>query len=367
MSTLLRFFTDPHIGRELKANTTPASRAQLQQQLFLYAEQAATCPPPSAMEGRKVRATICGGDLFDTDHNPEHIILQGAKIAARCDVLLGGNHDVINVTGRESSLSAIAKLTGRESIIQPPGPGQVYWHHVQYGEVDLFTVPHHALQEHFEKALDQALASAKTSPAKRKLLLLHCNWNMRLDVGENDLNLTEAKAQKLLEQFDYLILGHDHRPRRELGGRVIILGNTHPTSFSDLGEKYVWFYDSEGNEWHQQPTCADCSKPVEAEELIRLHRENELSQLENVEWLDVVGELEPAASVDLAKAVRALWKGNDYLYAVRMAKVVFKNLDQADKVEAGQVMNLMQLIEHDLQKNPEMLGLFREARDLKEI
>ena len=40
--TVIRFFTDPHIGRELKANTTSGSRALLAEQIYQHGRQAAS-------------------------------------------------------------------------------------------------------------------------------------------------------------------------------------------------------------------------------------------------------------------------------------------------------------------------------------
>lgn len=364
MTTILRFFSDPHEGRELKSNTTPASRALLQSQLHAHAMQAATLAHPM---GWAVAGTLCGGDLFDTDSNPEHVLLQGAAVAGLCDLVMGGNHDVVNIVGRESSLSALALLTGRERFVMPPGPGQVRYQHWQVGDVDVFSVPHHSLQQHFELALDKAAAEASKSPTSRKLLLLHCNYHLTMGVGENDLNLTDAKARLLLKTFDFIVLGHDHRARFECEGRLLILGNTHPTSFADQGEKFVWFYNSETNSWCNSTNCEDSSRKMEAAELIEMHREGSLQALSNVEWLDLQGELPPEAAVDLAKAIRATWKEAPFMYAIRASKVLFKvvGLTEGVTVEAAQ-KTLLELVEEDLSRSPDLLALFNEAKEGRE-
>lgn len=367
--TILRFFTDPHIGKELKANTTPASRTLLSQQLTLHALQAATMPHP---EGKRVEATICGGDLFDTDTNPEHILLAGAKVAQKCTVVLGGNHDVVNIKGRESSLSALAELTEDERFIMPPGPGKVRYHSIGFGpaglhEVELCVIPHHARQQEFEAALGQAHAEARDCQAKRKILLVHCNYNLTFEAGENDLNLTDAKARQLLQTFDYIVMGHDHRPRWECDERLLILGNTHPTSFSDLGEKYVWFYDSESNTWHREVNAADALMVVKASDLIDDWKLERMEAYAAPEWIDIVGELPPEAAADLAKAIRQLWKENEYLYAVRASKVLFRAEGESNEAvpEAAQ-KTLIEIVEEQLAGSPDLLALFREAKEMKE-
>lgn len=362
--TMIRFFTDPHIGRELKANTTPASRRTLQEQIHLHALQA-TQVTPEGMELEDM-PTICAGDLFDTDTNPEHVLLQGAAVAKRCDLVLGGNHDVVNITGRESSLSVLAALTDGNFVL-PPGPGRTAYRCEKFGDVELYMIPHHTLQDHFEAALDAARESAASSAANRKLIVVHSNYHLTMGVSETDLNLTDAKARLLLKTFDFIVMGHDHRPRWECDGRLLILGNVHPTSFSDLGEKYVWFYDSTENKFTKVVNCEDGSKVIKAEDLIRLHHEEQLSILSSVEWLDVVGTLPPEAAVDLAKAIRATWKTCPYMYAIRASKVLFhaEGLGDGVTVEAAQ-KTLLELVEEDLSKTPDLLELFQEAKVAKE-
>lgn len=364
--SILRFFSDPHVGKELKANTTPASRALLGKQLHLHAIQAATMPHP---ESRTVMGTICGGDLFDTDSNPESVLLAGAHVAEKCTLVIGGNHDVINVADRTSSLHALSVLTTDQRFVLPPEPGKVKYHVERLGGVDVYVVPHHARQQEFEEALELACASAEAghSEGMRKLLLVHCNYHLTFEAGENDLNLTDAKARHLLQVFDYIVMGHDHRPRRECDGRLIVLGNTHPTSFSDQGVKYTWFYDSQANDWTQAVNASDESMQVKASELIADWKTESLHRYEGVEWLDIVGSLPPEAAVDLAKAIRELWRKGGYLYAIRASKVLFiaegENNDQP--VGAAQ-KTLIEIVEDQLASSPDLLALFREAKDMKE-
>lgn len=365
--TILRFFSDPHVGKELKANTTPASRAILAQQLHLHALQAAGLPHP---QGEPVAGTLCGGDLFDTDTNPEHVLLAGAEVAGRCEVVLGGNHDVINIKGRASTLSALARLTGHERFVLPPDPGEPAYSLSLFGkDVAVFTVPHHARQQEFEEALKLAAefaSGAHDVGGKRKILLVHCNYNLTFEAGENDLNLTDAKARWLLARFDYIVMGHDHRPRRECDGRLIILGNTHPTSFSDQGTKYVWFYDSETNKWLQVVNASEASMAVAAEELLRDAAAGQLAKYSAIEWLDIHGSLPPEAAVDLAKAIRELRKQSNYLYAVRASKVLFIAEGQTNEVAPAAQKTLIEIVEEQLASSPDLLELFHEARELKE-
>ena len=390
--TVIRFFSDPHVGKELKANTTPASRAMLAKQIHLHGLAASGRPyqdpaDPLGGDDHPVHFTVCAGDLFDQDSNPEHVILQGAEVARRCDRVLGGNHDVKNIAERESSLSALAKLTGEDRFVMPPEPGRTSFSFdlVQesashLGDVALYMVPHHARQQEFELALEEVYQhalqfdAAKTrvrhlqfDAAKtpvRRLLVVHCNYHLTFEAGENDLNLTDAKARQLLRVFDYIVMGHDHRPRTECEGRLIVLGNTHPTSFSDQGAKYTWFYNSETNSWAKAINAADSLMEVEIGALLAAWRGNQLAQYAEAEWIDIHGTLQPEDTVDMAKAIRDLRKRNEYLYAVRASRVLIAAGGTDSQPEAAQ-KTLIEIIEEQL-AGSDLLELFIEAKNAKE-
>lgn len=376
--TIMRFFSDPHEGRLLKTNTTPNSRATLAEQVHLHAMQAVDMPHPA---GKEVHYTVCGGDLFDTDTNPEHVLLSGAKVAAKCNLVLGGNHDVTNIANRECTLSALAVLTDESRFVLPPNPGKTRFDYrlvqenpFHVGDVALYSVPHHARQQEFDKALDEALADAKKfdkvvaeGKKLRRLLLVHCNYNLRIEAGENDLNLSDARARLMLQTFDYIVMGHDHRPRRECEGRLIIMGNTHPTSFSDQGDKRVWFYDSETNSWESVLNTEHSSTEIHASDLIKLHKEGGLDTVAAFEWIDVTGVLPPESAADLGRAIRALWGKSTFIYAIRMSKVLFVVEGQTNDQPVGASQKtLIEIVEEQLESSPDLLQLFREARTAEE-
>lgn len=378
--TVIRFFSDPHVGKELKANTTPASRAMLAKQIHLHGLAASGRPyqdpaDPLGGDDHPVHFTVCAGDLFDQDSNPEHVILQGAEVARRCNRVLGGNHDVKNIAERESSLSVLAKLTSDERFIMPPDPGRtsfsfdlVQEEALKPGDVALYMVPHHARQQEFEMVLEEAYQHALQFDAAkrpvRRLLVVHCNYHLTFEAGENDLNLTDAKARQLLGVFDYIVMGHDHRPRTECEGRLIVLGNTHPTSFSDQGTKYTWFYNSESNAWTKAVNAADSLMEIEVGELLEAWRTNQLARYAEAEWIDIHGSLQPEDTVDMAKAIRDLRKRNEYLYAVRASRVLVASGANTQQPQAAQ-KTLIEIIEEQL-SGSDLLELFLEAKNAKE-
>ena len=336
---MLTFFSDPHLGKTLKANTTVESRARLSEQLFLHAKAV-----ESLAEGDYI---ICGGDLFDTEHNEEAVILQGAEVASFCKTVIGGNHDVANVAHHVSSLKVLERLQEERRFVLPPEPGNVRADTFSFEDsVMLAVVPHHARQEEFEQALDKAYQAAQSAPGHlRKLLLVHCNYNLKFESGQNDLNLTDAKARQMLTSFDYIIMGHDHRPRTECDGRLIVLGNTHPTCFGDLGEKFIWKYSPQENAFHRHLLCPDSSRTVEAAELLEAWTAGQLTaEFSAVEWLDVVGRVPAEQMADLSKALRAVWKVAPDLYAARMTRVEFLGTGQGEARAAESPKTLIETV-----------------------
>ena len=73
------------------------------------------------------------------------------------------------------------------------------------------------------------------------------------------------------------------------------------------------------------------------------------------------------SDAELAKAIRELWRKGGYLYAIRASKVLFiaegENNDQP--VGAAQ-KTLIEIVEDQLASSPDLLALFREAKDMKE-
>lgn len=223
---MIKFFTDPHLGLVRRAHTTAESRLRLQQALFEQSMKAVTAQEP----------VVCLGDLFDTASNEEAVVIQGYKIASQCFAVLAGNHDSTNRENKVSSLNLI------ESILDDNSKCDTCIVRVNtsacftFGKHTLVLVPHTLTQTQFESALSEA----ERIKGENLILCLHCNYDSPHDLDESSLNLSEKRAERLLETFSRILIGHEHIPRAAFGGRLQVLGNIHPTSFSDISDKYTW-------------------------------------------------------------------------------------------------------------------------------
>lgn len=337
--TKITIFTDPHLGTSRKAHTTRESAARLKQALY---RQAMNIVETSAYHCVNV------GDLLDVARNPEDVIVQAFNVASRCLTTLPGNHDETGRLGVETTLSAIQKMgckvTACPDLTNP------------YYEVlldCLYLVPHHASQVVFEQAVANAIDHAAEHRAgKPAFLFLHCNYQFGLAVEDNTLNLTAPMTEAACEVFDFVFLGHEHKPATHMNGKVVILGNTHPTSFSDISDKFSYTLDLE---------TAELTKELiwSAEDGYRqLTLGQEIPDLQGVQFIDVVGVEGVSEAAEVNQYIQDVWKAAHFtdrdfqpvndLFAVRNNVKLKGALADVDTDVSVKVEDLRSRIAHDL-------------------
>ena len=257
-------FTDPHIGTSRSSHTTRESSKRLKSQLTKAAQDIVS-------RGGNM---ICVGDLFDKAFNSEEVLLDGLDIASRCNYVLAGNHDLSNREGQITSIDFLSTLC--ESVIKCGKLSEPFFYPT---DDKLMFVPHHASQEVFENALKLAYEHADDGD----YLFLHCNYDAPFQTEDNILNLSEEMAHFLCTKFKYIFLGHEHHSSTKLDGSVIILGNTYPTSFSDICDKYVYILDTDTGELSKELIFSE----KKASQKIRYGMDTKLD--EEIVFVDVIG------------------------------------------------------------------------------
>lgn len=297
----LLFFTDPHLGLERNSHTTPASRGRLKQEVFNQLDNVFDI---------QADFYICAGDLFDKHTVDNQTLLQGLEVAKLCDVVLSGNHDSTNRVNALSSMEVIKTVLDTEAIGVLPVNSQV----------NIVWVNHELNQDLFLEALE----TAKHEATKNSILVLHCNYDSPFAHDDASLNLTRDKAKELLEHFSYVVLGHEHQHRTDFDGRLFILGNTHPTSFADISDKFCWEFsfdqpspsNIEGESWSIKPHLI-WSKDNGLLELDA----SELAQITKlpkaVQFIEVTGKVTRDKVAGVAKQVADLWSKSENLLMVR--------------------------------------------------
>jgi metallophosphoesterase superfamily enzyme len=219
MAHTLTCVSDWHLGAIRSAGTTPATAYQLRQDLL-------------AAGGRILEKTkgdlLVNGDLFDGPDIPRADLLQAIRMfsdwldenpTSRL-LLANGNHDLDKNSTRLSSFQFFAQL------LMGQYPQRVT--HVEEGtsiiEHDAYVIPHRANQDLFNIEL------ANVPPCR--FLFVHANYDNQFAVeSDHSLNLSKEQAQQL--PVEYIVFGHEHQARTELGGKVVIVGNQFPSSISD--------------------------------------------------------------------------------------------------------------------------------------
>jgi DNA repair exonuclease SbcCD nuclease subunit len=340
MKTLI--YSDPHVGLSRVANTTPASAQKLRDASHAHVKHLLTDVKQEGM------LAFCLGDLLDQYSNPEAVIEQAMELVKHTDIVLAGNHDISNRKDKVSSLELLHKVYGDKILIGAYGEPSVFQFTL---ENTLFVfIPHVANQELFETALQeaQALAAASTSPWK--VLCIHCNYNLTFDsVQDTSLNLTSTAADLLLADFHFIFSGHEHVPVDHHNGRVRIVGNPYPTSFSDISDKLVLIYDSETGEVTSQHTLS-------GERMLWKGRLSEMPENVEAKFLDLEDDLPRG---DGFKAVTKLYKSSD-VFAIRLRAPQAEEEDKTvAKIETME--SLPEVVRKDLQENrPGLLSLWEE-------
>ena len=346
-------YTDPHLGQTLGANTTQRSRERMRESREAVMEKILA-------KGTQFTHRICVGDFFDRYQNPEQVIIASAKHAKRTDFILGGNHDVINDKDKVGSLHLLQEMlgsTGQANILLPVFD-KVVIDSFTYGDNTFFAVPHHSSKDLFEQALKKAENLAAQYKDKKKFLLLHCNYASGFAKNDTELNLTQERAIKLLKKFDYIIIGHDHHFKTDLGDKVIVLGSVHPTSFSDAGTHHVLeIYDGE------------VIDHVSWEGVVRTVDVSELGNIDETKthFLKITGFAEPSQVVEMTKRIKRMWDNPScQLFALKSEVKVVSNLAASGLSAsiAGKV-RLTDIIEKELAASPELLKLWKEVSNVE--
>lgn len=324
------FFSDPHIGKTLSSHTTPTSRKKLKEDIVSMVDSIFSAEP-------EANGFICGGDLFDKYSNKEEDLAAAYSVLKKLKVCVAGNHDLIADREDLSSvelLSSILQAEGEDPVITSPSLIML-----EDDRGDLTTALHVIPHVYNQTAFQEQIEKLTTKRNCLNVVLLHCNYDSEFATDETTLNLSKAAAAWLLEEkgFDYILIGHEHAPATHHGGRLIVMGNTQPTSFHDISDKFYWKLEKGKFTKKQIYSAEDKYLKVKAEDFL-----SETFILpEGTEWVRVVGDVSPENSVALLRKVKSLWAGSDSLIAVKVDSVVAvagTNNPQAERSDLTQVL-----------------------------
>ena len=226
-------YSDPHLGLKRKANFTSASSEAREQEAISSLE---------ALLKDDLSFRVCAGDFFDKANNSEDVINSALKAARLTDVILAGNHDIKNNVESVSSLHLVNEIHGNVLFNDLGNPSFKLMAAREWG---LYFIPHVLSQADFETAL---AAAEKEAGGHQCILILHCNYNVPVEMSDISLVLSRERAAKLLETFQQIWIGHEHNQKDDFGGRLKLIGSWRPTAFDNLTDKRVLRFDTETGE-----------------------------------------------------------------------------------------------------------------------
>lgn len=348
----LLFCTDFHEGLTRVENTTSESAVRLQAEIHRRALKV-------VVDAKKRGSVVInGGDLFHKHSNPEAIIKQGLEVAKLCNVVLAGNHDVINIKGSVSSLDLVAAATHEEAlddiVIRSPNPSESYFDTRLLDEyagggsgLYLYSVPHCFTQELFEKSVRDAAAHAGQSIG-RKIMLLHCNVGTgfgHLEDHSSSLWLTEELQDLVRDHFDLVMIGHEHDPRTigsltDPRGAIVVMGNLFPVAFGEISDRFVYEVDTETLEVEpiQIFDAESAWAVIGADDLIHV---DGVWPMEGVQFIDIEGEIEQENYGKLGRALGKLWKANPDALMVRNGATIIRPEGAEDNSALEQMMQTL--------------------------
>ena len=329
---IVNIFSDTHLNVSRQAHTTAESSKRLNDRLF---EQAMAC--------KSTDMNVIVGDLFDKTFNPEWAVIQGIHVSFGDVIVLAGNHDETNREGTKCSLEVVQE-SGKD-VIRNPKLSEVFV--VRRGP--LYFVPHHSTQELFDFALEKIIESS--GDQENKYLFLHCNRGTPIgDKSDSTLYVSDEMEDRLLEKFTRIFYGHEHHPQLLKGGRVVVCGNTMPTSFSDISDKYRYELNTETDQMEKIQIWS------KAQSYLELTVGEELTEKPDVEFVLVTGK---SSRKETAEYIEECWKKYPRALAIRPA---VEYLEEAvTKAQATEPVNLLSAIEKDLE-GTNMLELFKELQ-----
>ena len=225
-------FSDPHLFLDRKAHFTRDSsirREALSKQTLV-----------TLLDNYRGYFTVCAGDFFNSFSNSETNILESVGLASRMDKILAGNHDHSKRTEVRSSMDVLKHLVPEFVVTEPEA------YPVSQTSV-FYLVPHQLTQEKFEGVLNGCKKQLKKG--YKYYLFVHCNYSPWHEQEEGTLSLSRSQAQELLSAgFNRIFIGHEHAPREDFDGRVVVIGNTYPTGFADLSSKRHLILDPDADE-----------------------------------------------------------------------------------------------------------------------
>jgi DNA repair exonuclease SbcCD nuclease subunit len=279
--------------------------------------------------------SVCLGDLFDSFWSDAQTLKQGLKVYENCQLVLTGNHDRSNRANAVSALEFIEGVANLPEVAVTDAPKVMKYEGFLSLKQTVQWIDHKMTQTLFDASIDLVEKSGG-------LLFLHCNYDSGFATDESSLNLSKEQVELLLTKVDKIFIGHEHQPNSYFDGRVIICGNIHPTSFSDVSDKYSYTVDDDLNVtkeliWESKQGYIDLNYRTLLTEQVKL---------DNYQFIEITGKADTSELPSIARAIAGLWKA--YPNALMIKNAVTSTKVDIEQVEVVKVTDMLATISGEL-------------------
>ena len=247
--------SDLHLGISVMGENFIEMQGQMVKELCRIAEE------------RAVDGVIVAGDVFDRAvSSREAVELYNTLATELCIrrrkklLVAAGNHDGAERLASCSRLLEQAGLYVRGRLALPIEP-------VELGNADIYILPYFNQEEarlqtgapelkSAEEAMEAVLATIQPRAGRQSILVAHC-FVRGCATSESDRSAVVGGSAMvgagLFQGFDYVALGHLHKPQRA-GGNIRYSGTPMQYSFAEEGQqKQVILLDTETMEQEEVP------------------------------------------------------------------------------------------------------------------
>jgi exonuclease SbcD len=249
----------------------------------------------------KIDLLLIAGDIFDTPTPPHQSLETFYNFLHRLSVetntqtlIIAGNHDSGLLLEAPSKIlsSHRVKMWGKLSLT-------IEDHWMSVGNIDICALPFFRSYELLPQGGGDALEVLKKYMSKKKnkpqLLMLHHLAGVYEAAGSEQvigLSGVDSIPSELLSEFDYVALGHIHKPQK-IAPQIYYSGSPLPLRFSETALKSVVIIEVEGN--ILKPTI----HPIPVFRKLITVKTNEIHYLKDLKKLETITGLTPMVEVQI--------------------------------------------------------------------
>lgn len=252
----------------------------------------------------KIDVLLIAGDIFDTPTPPHQSLevfynfLHRVSVETKTEtMIIAGNHDSGLLLEAPSKLLSPHRVKVWGKLSHKP---EDHW--MTVGNIELCAIPFFRSYELLPQGEGDALVALKKYLVKDKtlpqvLMLHHLAGVFEAAGSEQVISLSgvDSIPNEVLKTFDYVALGHIHKPQR-IGPQSYYSGSPIPLRFSETARKSVVIIDEKDR------TLTSQIKPIPVFRELFIVKTNDKNYKVDIQKLNPTSELKPMVEIQIELA-----------------------------------------------------------------